>query len=583
VSAFGISGTNAHIILEEAPREEQVSDGAAKRAALIPLTFSAATTTALAAQAGRLLSCLDAGTDPADMGYSLATTRARLEHRAVVFGADRDDLAALASGRSGYAIAGRADPHGRTAFVFPGHGAQWAGMAAELLDSAPVFAAAMAECETVLSEFVDWSLAEAIADESVLRRPEVVQPAVFAVTISLARLWQWHGVIPDAVIGHSFGEISAAHVAGVLSLRDAARIVVRRGALCAGLDGRMLSVEAPAATVSQRISEYGSVSIAAYNGPSTTVLAGDTDTITALMTEYRDAGVPAHFVQIGFASHSIHVEPIRDRLLAELSGIRRQPTRIPWYSTVTGQLMTEADGDYWYDNLRRPVRFTQTVATLAAAGFNSFIEVGPHPVLATMVAATAGDGCLSIGSIRRRHGGMDQFATALARGYVRGLPVDWAKFFERSGARQIDLPTYPFQRRRYWLDRTTRPSRITYQHPKETEAESGTVVVVSNSLRDQLAALGRVEQVRLVEDLVRARAAAVLGHHDPYAIAADHNFLDIGFDSLTAMELHDTLSQITGLALPPIPLFEAETPTALAQRLLIELLDQPDPKTTGAV
>ncbi|MFQ6329148.1 SDR family NAD(P)-dependent oxidoreductase [Nocardia sp. CWNU-33] len=532
VSAFGISGTNAHVILEQAPSErdgqgrdgaegdgpgwggaegdgpggsdtgqrgtgrgdrdlsgagqrEPDSDSTGQGATgrddrghhgierdsrtddrfacppkpVVPLVFSASTTAALAALAGRLDALLSAGAVPTDVGYSLTTTRATFEHRAVVLDADRDDLAALMSGIPGPAVTGHADLSGGAVFVFPGHGAQWAGMGAELLGSAPVFAAAMAECEDVLSEFVDWSLTEVIADESALRRTEVVQPVLFAVTVSLARLWQHHGVEPAAVIGHSQGEIAAAHIAGVLSLRDAIRAVVRRGELCTELSGMMLSVGS-VEDVENYLAAYPAVSIAARNSLSSTVLAGDAESLTALAKDYRDAGKPAHVVPIGYASHSAYVEPIRDRLLADLAELSPQQAHIPWYSTVTGQPMTgrDADAGYWYDNLRRPVQFAATVESLAAAGFNHFIEVGPHPVLTTAMQETVGEGGLAVGTLRRGHGGLRRFAGSLAQAYVRGLPVDWTRFFDGSDARRIDLPTYPFQRGHYWVGRTRQSS-----------------------------------------------------------------------------------------------------------------------------
>ncbi|MGO4615378.1 beta-ketoacyl synthase N-terminal-like domain-containing protein [Nocardia sp. 2YAB30] len=598
VSAFGISGTNAHVIIEQAPTEEDPAEAAAvagTSAPMVPLVFSASTKQALAAQAERLDALFSEGATPADVGYSLATTRARLEHRAVVF--DRDDLAALASWTPSGAVTGRADLHGRIVFVFPGHGAQWAGMGAELLGSSPVFADAMAECEKALSEFVDWSLAEVIADESALRRTEVVQPVLFAVTVSLARLWQWYGVVPDAVIGHSFGEIAAAHVAGVLSLRDAVRAIVCRGALCAGLSGQMLSIESDAEDVEQRIAGYPGVSIAARNGPSATVVAGDADAVTALATDYREVGVPTHVVQIGFASHSVHVEPLHERMSADLSDLRPQPARMPWYSTVTGKLMAgpEAGARYWYDNLRQPVSFASTVNSVAAAGFSYFVEVGPHPVLTTAIGATVGEAGLAVGTLRRGRGGIGQFAASLARAYVRGLPVDWARFFDGRRAGRVDLPTYPFQRSHYWLGRTKTkqpagPGRqdvtrdlVGAQSADDRElvdtstvpARGTAAAAPSDSFRDQLAGRDQAEQVRLIEDLVRDRAAALLGHHDPSAVASHHKFLEIGFDSLTVTELQDTLNQVVGLRLPPITVFEAETPAALARRVFDELIEQP--------
>ncbi|MEU5024069.1 type I polyketide synthase [Streptomyces milbemycinicus] len=465
VSAFGISGTNAHVIVEQAPPDDERAEERALQgegaASAVTLILSAATPQALSDQAARVLALLETGAAPADVGYSLAATRARLDHRAVVRGADLDDLAALAAGAPGAAVTGQADLRGRTVFVFPGQGAQWVGMGVELLGSSPAFAAAMAECERTLAEFVDWSLTEVLGDEAALRRDEVVQPALFAVMISLARLWQSHGVVPDAVVGHSQGEIAAAHIAGVLSLRDAVRAVVRRSMLCSSLAGTglLLSVEA-AHDVEQRISGMPEVSVAAYNGPSSVVLAGDTASVTALAEEYQAEGVRARVIPVRYASHSVHVEPIRDRLLEELADIRPQPASIPWYSTVTGRVMAgpEADARYWYDNLRQPVRFAPVVETLASAGFSHFVEAGPRPVLAAAIQETVGESGLALATLRRDQGGADRFTTSLAEGYVRGLAVDWTSPFDGSGARHIDLPTYPFQRRRYWIDTAARSS-----------------------------------------------------------------------------------------------------------------------------
>ncbi|OKA03231.1 type I polyketide synthase [Amycolatopsis regifaucium] len=458
VSAFGISGTNAHVILEQAPVESAASVARTPLPA-VPLILSAATSAALKDQAARLLAGLDAGADPMDTGYSLATTRARLEHRAVVVGADRAELAALALGEPGAAVTGRSDLPGQTVFVFPGQGAQWVGMGVELLGSAPVFADAMRECEKTLNEFVGWSLTEVIADESALERVEVVQPVLFAIMVSLTRLWQSHGVLPDAVVGHSQGEIAAAHIAGVLSLRDAVQIVVRRAVLCSSLigTGLLLSVESTR-DLERRISGRPGVSVAAYNGPSSAVLVADAATITELAEEYRAEGVRARVVPASFPSHSAHVECVRDRLLEDLSGIDPQPADIPWYSTVTGRSMRgqEAGVDYWYENLRQPVRFASTVETLVSAGFAHFIEISPHPVLLPAIQETVGEAGSAVGTLRRDQGGIRRFLTSMAQGHVRGLAVDWASLFDGSGAQHTDLPTYAFQSRRFWRGRTTR-------------------------------------------------------------------------------------------------------------------------------
>lgn len=459
VSAFGLSGTNAHVVLEQPPADADVPDAPEAQsvgAPLVttPLVLSAATPQAVRAHAARLLASLDAGVNMADMGYTLASARAALEHRTVIVNAGRDELAAVADDTSVTAVTGRADLTGHTVFVFPGQGTQWAGMGRQLIDTSEVFAQAMAECDSVLSEYADWSLVKALSDEPALRRVEVVQPVLFAVMVSLARLWRSHGVTPDAVIGHSQGEIAAACVAGALSLRDAMRIVVRRSALCASLvgTGDLLVVES-APQDGERLSRWSGVSIAAYNGPASVVLAGSADDIAALAEEYQAEGVRATVVAAGFPSHSSFVEPIRERLLAELSDVAPRPADIPWYSTVSGTLLrgTEAGAAYWYDNLRRPVRFAQTVETLAAAGFTHFIEVSPHPVLVPAVQEAVGESGVAVGTLRRDQGGMRRFLTGAAEGYVRGLPFDWAGLFDDGTVRRVDLPTYPFQRRRHWL------------------------------------------------------------------------------------------------------------------------------------
>ncbi|WP_019926721.1 type I polyketide synthase [Nocardia sp. BMG111209] len=575
VSAFGISGTNAHVILEAAPAGSH--SGATEPApgetnALLPLILSAATPAALAAQAERLQAVLDGGAAATDVGWSLATTRARLEHRAVVFGADRADLAALASGQPGYAVTGRADVRGGTVFVFPGHGTQWAGMASALSETSPVFAAVLADCEAAIREIAGWSLTAVSNDESALRRTEFVQPAVFATTVALARLWQWYGVEPDAVIGHSFGEIAAAHLAGVLSLREAIEVVVHRGAACAALSGRMLSIQSPAAEVEERLAGRPGITVAARNSARVTVVSGPDREIEELLAEYRKAGVVAHPVAIDFASHSPHVEPARAALTEHLSVLHPRAARIPWYSTVTAAALNgpEADAGYWYDNLRDPVRFADTVDTLAAGGFRFFVEVSPHPVLSTAIAETAGESAQVLPTLRRRRGGLDQFATGLARGYVRGLPVRWDRCF--GSARTIDLPTYPFQRDRYWLTppRTTRSTAQPVPGPSAATTTEG----APGAFLAEFAQLDVTDRRGLLEDLIRARAATLLGYPDPTAIAPGHRFGELGFDSLTAMELHDSINRITGLSLPLTTIFDADTPTALAALLLSELSDR---------
>ncbi|MHC5905837.1 SDR family NAD(P)-dependent oxidoreductase, partial [Streptomyces sp. S6] len=448
VSAFGVSGTNAHVIVEQAP------DGGSTPGAdgVVPLLLSAKTGAALREQAARLLDRLDA--DPAlsarDAAWTLATGRTSFAERAVLIGDREQLLASLKEFTSGAGVRGTAGPLGRTVFVFPGQGSQWVGMALELIASSPVFAASMSECADALAEFTDWDLHEALADPAALERVDVVQPATWAVMISLAALWRSYGVEPDAVIGHSQGEIAAAHIAGALSLRDSARIVALRSRLIrthlAGKGG-MVSIAASEALIAPWA---GRIEIAATNGPNSTVVAGEPTVLDELLTMCEADGVRARRIPVDYASHTTHVEAVEDRLIQALTGIEPETARIPWYSTVDGTWLNgpEADATYWYRNLRQPVRFHQAITDLTADGYTTFIETSPHPVLTMSIEDTPGT--TALGTLRRDNGGLPRLWTSLAEAWTQGLPVNWPPVY--GNATHVDLPTYPFQRRRYWLD-----------------------------------------------------------------------------------------------------------------------------------
>ncbi len=476
VSSFGASGTNAHVILEQAPAlptaapgkpvDPPVAPGPVPVA--VPWILSARTPDALRAQAAALHERVVAepGLSAVDVGHSLAVGRSRFAERAVVVGADRDELlagvAALSRGAGAAGlVSGGGRPPGRSVLVFPGHGSQWVGMAAELLGESAVFAERMAECGRALGPYVDWSLTEALGSERLLARVDVVQPVLWAVMVSLAEVWRSFGVVPDAVVGHSQGEIAAACVAGGLSLDDGARVVALRSRAVGELAGRggMASVPLPVDVVRERIAPWaGRLSVAAVNGPSSTVVSGDADPVAALVEELLEEGVWASRIEVDYASHSSHVAQIRDRLLSDLDGITPLPGAVPYYSSVTGGLLeTEAlDAGYWYRNLRRTVEFEQATRSLLAAGHRVFVEVGPQPALMYGIEDTAADAgapeTLVLDTLRRGAGGLRRFQTALAEAHVRGLRVDWERLFEGTGARRVDLPTYAFQRRRYWLD-----------------------------------------------------------------------------------------------------------------------------------
>ncbi|QLH24133.1 type I polyketide synthase [Streptomyces sp. Rer75] len=473
VSSFGVSGTNAHVILEQAPEVES-GEAAGVEPVAVPWVVSGRGATGLRGQAAALLAHVEAGgtLSPVDVGWSLATGRAALEHRAVVTGAAREELVAgldaLARGEEapGLVTGAAAGAGGRVAFVFPGQGSQWAGMAQGLLDGSPVFAERIAECAAALAGFVDWDLEGVLRqkpDAPSLDRVDVVQPVLFSVMVSLAEVWRSYGVEPSAVVGHSQGEIAAACVAGVLSLEDAARVVALRSRALLAISGRggMLSIVASQDWVRERIEPFGDrISIAAVNGPRTVVVSGDADALQELGVVLAKAGVMRWNVPgVDFSAHSAHVESLEAELAQIVAGVELRASQVPFYSTVTGELLDTAglDAGYWYRNLRRPVRFQPAVEALAEQGHGTFIEVSSHPVLTASVLETLEEleptaAPVVADTLRRDDGGLDRFLTSLAEVWVQGVEVDWARAFEGAGASVVDLPTYAFQRRRYWLE-----------------------------------------------------------------------------------------------------------------------------------
>jgi acyl transferase domain-containing protein/acyl carrier protein len=331
-------------------------------------------------------------------------------------------------------------------------------MAVELLESSPVFAARMAECASALGEFVDWSLLGVLRGEAGqpgLDRVDVVQPVSFAVMVSLAALWRSFGVEPDAVVGHSQGEIAAACVAGALSLRDAALVVCVRSRLIAEEltgHGGMVSVALPADEVTGLLPDGGQVTVAAVNGAASTVVSGDPAALDRLLADCAERAVRARRVAVDYASHSAQVERIETRLVEALAEIQPRAAHVPMFSTVTVGWAdpAELDAGYWYRNLRRTVRFEQAVRALAEQGHRAFVEVSPHPVLAPGIDETL-DEVTVVGSLRRDQGGLDRFLLSVAEAQVAGLPVRPTAAFDGLRTTPVDLPTYAFQRQRYWL------------------------------------------------------------------------------------------------------------------------------------
>nr|WP_062216192.1 type I polyketide synthase [Streptomyces sp. NBRC 109706] len=467
VSGFGVSGTNAHVVLEQGDPEPEPVETPESSGAVVPWVVSGRSVVGLRAQAGRLAQVLraDESVSVRAVASALVSSRSLFERRAVVVGRGRGELLAGLEGvaRGEGLGSGGGLGVGRGVFVFPGQGAQWVGMGVGLLESSVVFGEWMGRCEEVLSEFVDWSLVGVLrsGDGGLLGRVDVVQPVSFAVMVSLAGLWRSLGVEPDAVVGHSQGEIAAAVVAGGLSLRDGARVVVLRSRLIAEeLAGRggMVSVALPVGRVGEWLVGRR-VEVAAVNAPSSVVLAGDPVDLDSVVEGLREAGVRTRRVPVDYASHTSHVEGIREQLLEALEGVEPRRLRVPMFSTVTGDWITESDGafsaGYWFRNLRQQVRFEEAVARLLGEGFGVFIESSAHPVLSVAVTETAeahgfADRAVSVGSLRRDNGDLDQFLASVGEVFVHGVDVDWQSVLPATTG-WVDLPTYAFERERFWL------------------------------------------------------------------------------------------------------------------------------------
>jgi acyl transferase domain-containing protein/acyl carrier protein len=491
VSSFGISGTNAHVILEEAPPAEQappegvVGEGTfgAPSPGALPFLVSAFDAEGLGPQGARLGKFVAAHPEtelPAVAG-ALALDRARLPHRAVVVAEERDGLlaglSALERGEPAEGLfRGVAVGGGRTAFLFTGQGAQWAGMGAELQRAFPVFAAALDEVCGVLDPLLGRSLqelmfaAEGSEEEALLGRTQFTQPALFAIEVALFGLVSSFGVKPDFLLGHSVGEIVAAHVAGVLSLHDACALVVARGRLMGALPdgGGMAAVMASEDEVLASLSAFdGRLGVAAVNGPEAVVVSGGLDALSEW--EGAFAGPEGAFVgrkvtrlRVSHAFHSYLMDPMLEEFAGtvktfSLKGFPLSPSSIPIVSNMTGEVAGEelSTAEYWVDHVRKAVRFCDGVRTLEAAGVTRFLEIGPDGVLSAMayecLSEDAAERALLTSTMRARRPEARELLGLLAQAHIDGVDVDWGAFFQARSDMHVELPTYAFQRRRYWL------------------------------------------------------------------------------------------------------------------------------------
>ncbi|GAA3893737.1 hypothetical protein GCM10022243_68230 [Saccharothrix violaceirubra] len=601
VSSFGYGGTNAHVVVEQAeeprrgaipPQTSRSPDPARARAdrwtpltdafaawvgvpraecepgpavpcaskeeqggwshePVVPWVFSGKTADAVRAQAK---AAADVEGSAVDVAWSLATTRTAFGRRAVVVGAGRGELAR----GLGDLVVEEAAP-GRVAFLFTGGGAQRVGMARELR-AFPAFARAFDE----VCDAFDGHLARPLRDalDGEVHRIDFTLAALFAFEVAVVRLFESWGVRPDLVVGHSIGEFAAGHVAGIFPLADAVRMVAARGRLMHAVSagGAMLAVEATEDEVVPTL--RGRVAVAAVNGPRSVVVSGDEDAVVAVGVLWAKRGRATKRLAVSCASHSPHMDSVVEGLRPVAARTAFQPPRVTMVSTVTGRPDAPvATAEYWAVQVRRPVRFLDAVRTAERLGATTMVEVGPDGVL-TALAAAGVDRAVPIAAVRSGGDERRSVVTALGRLHARGVPVDWPAFFAGSGARVVDLPTYPFQRRRFWLESAG-------ADPVTTAVE---VPVVADrepvSLADRLGDLGPTERRAVTLEVVRAQAATVLGFGDPGAVEEHRSFRELGFDSLTSVELRNRLSALCGSRLPATAVFDHPTPAALTDHLL---------------
>ncbi|MGK5534286.1 beta-ketoacyl synthase N-terminal-like domain-containing protein, partial [Streptomyces sp. URMC 129] len=552
--------------------------------AVVPWIVTARTPEALRAQARELHTHVTdrPAATAADIGLSLATTRTRFPHRAVVIGTRRDELLAgldaAAHGRFAQnLVRGHADTGGRVAFVFSGAGGQWPGMDAGLLDSSPVFRSLIEQCEQALAPFVGWSLTDVLRGTPgapPLTTEDVVQPALFGLQVALAGTLGAFGLRPAAVAGHSSGEIAAAHVAGALTLTDAARVVARWSqaqAVLAG-QGAMVTVAASAEEVQARLGRWdGRLAIAVVNGPVGVVVSGDADAAEELITELRADGYRVRRIAVTLAAHSPHIARVRDRMLADLAPVRPETARVPLYSSATGGRVDggELTADRWYRTLRDPVLFHRLTTALLADRHDVLMEIGPHPVLTAAMhdtATAAGKPARVVGTLRREQDGAERLLTALAEAHVLGSDVDWAPAFTGTDARRVPLPGYAFRRRAAGPAASDGPAHGAFP------------ACSLSSFAERVAALTEAERDDVALSLVRDMAAGLLrgGRAAGGRPDAGRTFRDLGLDSVTAVELRNRLTDATGLPFPPTVVFDHPTPIALARRIVAQALGRHD-------
>lgn len=583
ISAFGLSGTNAHLILEEAPAQKNATadpqdDGQ------FPFLLSAKNQPALRAQAEKIIGLLNH--NPAlslsNLAYSLAVSRAHFSHRAALLCDNRANLLSSLQALANHEIAPdtvttEQRRPGKLVMLFTGQGSQYIGMGKALYERYPVFRASFDTLCEQLDALLNLPDARTLREivftpepqemPSLLAQTTFTQPALFALEVSLFRLLAHFGIQPDALSGHSVGEVAAAHVAGVLSLEDACQLIVARGQLMQSqpAGGAMIAIQASEAETVAQLSGYErQVAIAALNGPAATVISGDRETALKVAEYFSARGRRTTRLNVSHAFHSPHMEGMQETFRQQIASLTFHPPQIPLMSNVSGQLASAQQichPEYWVEHVCAPVRFLDGICDLAQEFDDNapvtFLEIGPQGILTTMAQHCLQPHQLKnaefISPLSRGGQDTDELMNALARLHIRHCPVNWSAAFEPYGCHLIELPTYAFQRQRYWLD-----------GPDGVSLRS----LATASLAAKLTPLpSQTARPLSIDDIVYSAIAKVMHLDANHTIAADRSLQEMGLDSMMATALKNRLTQATGMTLSPALLFDYPTPQTLINYL----------------